>query len=87
MTKSKIQEYIIELIKQKNPTFELERLDINYIEAGLIDSLGIIELVEEIEMHFSIAFTPEDFHNREFQTIIGLVNIVSLKVTPNEFSL
>lgn len=50
---------------------------INYFEAGLIDSFGIILLVEAIEQEFGIQFTDTHFQDRRFSTINGLAEIIN----------
>ena len=41
--------------------------EVNYFDAGLINSLGIIDLIERIESHFQ---------ERRFSTIKGLSEII-----------
>ncbi|MBI4308465.1 MAG: acyl carrier protein [Chloroflexi bacterium] len=54
----------------------MEQLKLNYFEAKLIDSLGVIELITEVEDHFGISFTDRDFQDRRFSTIGGLEEII-----------
>lgn len=49
----------------------------NYFEAGLIDSLGVIELIADVEEHFAIAFDESHFQDRRFSTIGGLGEIIN----------
>ena len=54
----------------------------NYFEVGLIDSFGIIELIEAIESEFNINFKEDNFQDRRFSTIQGLAKIIEeLKLT------
>ena len=48
----------------------------NYFEAGLIDSLGVMDLVLEAEAHFGIRFNERNFQDRRFATIGGLADII-----------
>ena len=41
-----------------------------------IDSFGVIEMILDIEKHFSIRFTELDFQDRKFSTIEGLSEII-----------
>ena len=50
--------------------------DKNIFEIGLIDSLGVILLIEDIETHFEIRFDEIDFQDRRFPTINGLSEII-----------
>jgi len=50
---------------------------INFFEAGMIDSFGVIELIEVLEKEFGIQLTETQFQDRRFPTIAGLAEIVS----------
>jgi D-alanine--poly(phosphoribitol) ligase subunit 2 len=50
--------------------------DVNYFEAGLIDSIGVIDLIANIEETFEIRFSHEHFQERRFVTITGLAEII-----------
>tara|TARA_Y100000768_G_C23630894_1_gene519482 strand:- start:330 stop:569 length:240 start_codon:yes stop_codon:yes gene_type:complete len=52
----------------------------NFFEAGLIDSFGVIELIEDIENEFNITFDQIDFQNRDFPTVAGLSEIIEKKL-------
>lgn len=49
----------------------------NYVEAGLIDSLTVIDLVEELEDAFKISFDEIAFQDRRFVSMAGLAAIVA----------
>jgi len=53
-----------------------EFLDLDYFDAGLIDSFGVINLVAEIEGTFSVRFGPSDMQSKEFRTVRGLSGII-----------
>lgn len=48
----------------------------NYFEIGLIDSLGILTLIDQIESEFEIQLSHEHFEQRRFSTIAGLAEII-----------
>jgi acyl carrier protein len=48
----------------------------SYFELGLIDSFGVIELIDELEEEFSVRFTEAHFQDRRFATVDGLVEII-----------
>ncbi len=50
--------------------------DANYFEAEFIDSFNFIFLVGDIEEHFKIKFTNDQFVDRSFATIDGLTAII-----------
>lgn len=52
----------------------------NFVESGVIDSFGIIVLVEEIEKRYGFRFEDRDFQDRRFVTINGLAEIIHAKM-------
>jgi acyl carrier protein len=70
--------WLIDWFKQRQPELTLADED-NYFEAGAIDSLGVIELIEDIENAFQLRFSAEDFQDRRFPSIAGLVQLLSEK--------
>ena len=51
----------------------------NYLENGWIDSLKFIELITQIEEKFGIRFSNDEFLDRKFSTIEGLIKIIERK--------
>jgi acyl carrier protein len=51
----------------------------NFLQAGWIDSLKFVNFILEIEGAFGIHFSNEDFQDREFVTLDGLVRYISQK--------
>ncbi len=57
---------------------DLEALaDANFVEQGLMDSLGIVMLVVDIEVEFGTRIASEQMQDPRFATIRGLAEIVS----------
>lgn len=50
--------------------------DLDYFQAGLLDSMGVVLLVQEIETGLGVRFTEEHFLDRRFATLGGLIAIV-----------
>ena len=57
-----------------------EKSALNYLEQGWIDSLKFITLITEIEEHFDIVFSNDEFQNRAFGTLDGLAEAVKGKL-------
>ncbi len=70
------KEFVLEWF-EKNSTMtreELENnLEINYLEEGLIDSFGFLELISACEEQLGISFNDDDFANDEMFTLSGLI--------------
>jgi acyl carrier protein len=54
-------------------------LECNLFEEGFIDSMGIMNMVMELEEEFNFSFTADDFQDRRFSSILGLKEIISKK--------
>jgi acyl carrier protein len=78
MNETDITQWIVAWFVERNPGMVPVRTE-NYYEAGLVDSFGIIELIEEVEEHYGILFEDDDFTLPEFRTIDGLARIISRK--------
>lgn len=49
---------------------------VNFFQAGMIDSFGVIELIDALEQEFGVQLTEAQFQDRRFPTIAGLAEIV-----------
>lgn len=59
-----------------------EDLDLDIFEAGLLDSLGIIEVLLKIEEVFQIKLQPTDLERKDMATVNNLVTFLeNLKVS------
>ena len=74
-------QWLLTWFSKRAPQLEL-KADDNYFEKGAIDSLGVIELIEDIEQHFSFRFSQDDFQDRRFPSITGLSEILKEKIDP-----
>jgi len=52
----------------------------NYFLKGWIDSLKFIELISDIENEFQISFSNNEFQDRTFSTVEGLIKIIEDKI-------
>jgi len=77
--KSKIEAWIMDWFKDKSPDTNLDIND-NYFEKNAIDSFGIMELITDIETHYEITFSQDDFQDPRFANIEGLSNILMEKI-------
>lgn len=79
--KDEIKKWVVNWFKERNQDPELViGVESDYYKCGLLDSFGIIELIEEVEAHFSLRFDDSDFQSVHFRTIQGLVQIIEQKI-------
>jgi acyl carrier protein len=74
-TKIQLESWIINWFKKRNPDEDVNVKD-DYVSCGLIDSLGVFELVFELEDQFSFKFTDDDFKHPHFRTIYGMTQLI-----------
>lgn len=48
----------------------------NYFDENVLDSMGFMLFVVEIENEFDLSFTPENLQSYEFQSIKGVAKII-----------
>ncbi len=79
-----IRKYMVEELAKKNEHMQISDQE-NIIETGLIDSLGIMQLVPFLEEAFSIRIRDEDIIPEHFESIdaisvyIGRVSVKEAK--------
>ncbi|MFZ0478926.1 MAG: phosphopantetheine-binding protein [Terriglobales bacterium] len=55
-----------------------EILSVNYLEAGLLTSLEIVQFVSELEDRFAIQFSEAEMQDPRFSTIGGIAELVAV---------
>ena len=58
----------------------INNIESNYFHEGWIDSFKFMSFIEDIEEEFDIAFDNEEFQNRNFAVLKGLIEIISSKL-------
>ena len=67
-------EKVLDIFEEVTGTDEIrEDLDLDLFEAGLLDSLGIIEVLLKIEDIFEIKLQPADLEKSDMATVNNLV--------------
>jgi acyl carrier protein len=52
----------------------------DYIDAGYVDSMGIIKFVMDIESEFDIVITDEELNSYNFRTVDGVIALIEGKL-------
>ncbi len=73
------REVVIDFFKRHGkfppPTSEAV-LGVAYLDEGMIDSLGIVLLISEIETKLSVQLSAQEMQSPDFLTIGGLIGIL-----------
>lgn len=82
MKSDDIQNKVIEILEERSekkiPEKDCENL--RYLDAGIIDSIGLIEFIVNLEETFDVQLDPEDTECDMFRTVGGVARIISMKV-------
>lgn len=72
----KIVDHLIAQARQKGGQGEGIGPATRYLDEGIIDSLGLVMMIDELEREFGIRFGADDMQSYEFQTVSGLAGII-----------
>jgi acyl carrier protein len=76
-----LRDFVQENFLYMHPDVQLDDAD-NLLELGVIDSLGFVELVEEIQSRYGIVIQDLEINEENFGSISALVGYVESKRTP-----
>lgn len=74
--KEKIKQYIAENFLFSNNGFTLDD-DESFLEAGVVDSLGVVELVAFVEENYHIAVPDDDIVPNNFDSVESLTAYIT----------
>ena len=75
---------VLNIFEEVTGTDEIrEDLDLDLFEAGLLDSLGIIEVLLKLEEVFSIKLQPTDLERKDMATVNNLVSFLEGYIANN----
>lgn len=81
-----IQHWLIEWFENNtdlNREFIQDKTQTSFLLEKWIDSLKFVLLITELEDHFKIKFSGNEFHSESFSTISGLIPIIQNKINEN----
>lgn len=72
----RILEIIIEVTGESSLT---DALNTDLFETGLLDSLGVVNLIVELEEEYDIIISPSELEREEFNTPSKIIEVVKAK--------
>lgn len=76
-----MKEKVLDMFEEVIGTDEIrEDLDLNLFDAGLLDSLGIIEMLLKIEEVFGLKLQPTDLERSDMATVNNLTAFLEGKI-------
>ncbi len=75
------KEFIIDYIQREyDIPDDVDILNLNYVEEGYIDSLGLIQFIAVIEDEFGITFTDEDLESEDIKVVGKMAELIASKM-------
>ena len=76
-----VKAFIIDYI-QREYTIpdDVDIINLNFVEEGYIDSLGLIQFIAVIEDEFGITFTDEDLARKDFYVVGKMAELITSKM-------
>ena len=76
-----IKEFVTEYIQREYTVAEnVDIMTLNYIEAGYIDSMGLLQFIATLEDEFGISFSDEDMSSSDIKVVGSLIAMIEKKV-------
>ena len=76
-----VKEFVTEYIQREYTVAEdVDIMNLNYIEAGYIDSMGLIQFIATLEDEFGIAFSDDDLQNPDIRIVGKLIEMITNKM-------
>ena len=58
----------------------VDMMNLNYVEEGYIDSLGLIQFIAVIEDEFGITFTDDELISEDIKVVGKMANLIASKM-------
>lgn len=76
-----IKEFVTEYIQREYTVpADVDIMALNYIEAGYIDSMGLLQFIATLEDEFNISFTDEDMSSPDIKVVGTLISMIEKKI-------
>ena len=76
-----VKEFIIDYIQREyDIPDDVDIENLNYVEEGYIDSLGLIQFIAVIEDEFGITFTDDDLAGEDIKVVGKMAELIASKM-------
>jgi acyl carrier protein len=79
MARDDIRPFLLALLAAKATLPEGFDEATDFLDAGIVDSIGVIKFVLELESRFAIEIRDVDIESAEFRTVRGLLAMIGRK--------
>lgn len=76
-----VKDFIIDYI-QREYTIpdDIDIMNLNYVEEGYVDSLGLIQFIAVLEDEFGVTFTEDELASPDVKVVGKMVDLVASKM-------
>ena len=76
-----VKDFIVDYIQREYTVpSDVDILNLNFVDEGYVDSIGLIQFMYIIEDEFNISFSDDDLKNPNIKVVGGLISIVESKL-------
>ena len=76
-----VKDFIVDYIQREYTVpSDVDILNLNFVNEGYVDSIGLIQFMYILEDEFNISFSDEDLKNPDIKIVGGLISIVESKL-------
>ncbi len=76
-----VKDFIVDYIQREYTIPDnVDIMNLNYVEEGYIDSLGLIQFIAVIEDEFGITFTDDDLASEKIKVVGEMIELITSKM-------
>ena len=77
----RVKDFVIDYIQREyTVSDDTDIMNLNYVEEGYIDSLGLIQFIAVIEDEFGIEFSDDDLASDDVKVVGKMINLITSKM-------
>jgi len=76
----KIKEFVLEYLQREYTIESDDIMNLNYVETGYVDSIGLVSFIVTMEDEFGIEFLDKELQNPGFKVVGELIEIILKKI-------
>lgn len=77
----RVKDFIIDYIQREyTVSNDTDIMNLNYVEEGYIDSLGLIQFIAVIEDEFGIEFSDDDLASDDVKIVGKMISLITSKM-------
>ncbi len=81
VVKDMVKDFIIDYIQREYTVpSDVDIINLNFVEEGYVDSLGLVQFIYTLEDEFGITFSDEELQSPDITVVGKLISIVETKM-------